>query len=220
MKADYLFKLIILGTTQVGKTCIAQRYCNNIYDETKHGSTLGFDFLSRQTTVGGKSVSLEIWDTAGQEQYRAIAKMYYRDAHGVILVYDIADKDSFEILKYWIDDLEMNGSRLEEKILVGNKSDLETEREVAQFEAKRFAVERELMWTECSAKTGKEVKEIFNKLVEKMVKSYETKIEFRSLFSRSTLISAIAPISKEDAEHRETGYRITSNKLSKKSNCC
>lgn len=219
--SEYSFKLIILGASGVGKTCIVQRYCNDIFEGTAHKTTLGFDFLSKKTEVNGKKVDLEVWDTAGQEQYRAVAKMYYRDVHGVILVYDITDKHSFERLKYWMDDLEINGNKIEEKILVGSKIDREADREVALFEAKKFATERGLQWTECSAKSGEGVVEMFNKLVENIIDSYNKNPDFRALFSRSTVVSAAGPISQADAAHRKKGYKIDGKKMKeKKKGCC
>jgi len=221
MTSNYAFKLIILGASGVGKTCIVQRYCNDTFEGPTHKTTLGFDFSSKKTEVNGKKIDLEVWDTAGQEQYRAVAKMYYRDVHGVILVYDITDKNSFERLKYWMDDLEINGNKIEEKILVGSKKDREADnREVSLFEAKKFATERGLQWTECSAKTGDGVTEMFNMLIEKIIHSYENNPEFKSLFSRSTIVTAGEPISQADANHRKVGYKLDSKKARKKTEGC
>lgn len=220
MTSQYSFKLIILGASGVGKTCIVQRYCNDVFEGPTHKTTLGFDFLSKKTEVNGNKVDLEVWDTAGQEQYRAVAKMYYRDVHGVILVYDITEKNSFDRLKYWMDDLEINGNKIEEKILVGSKVDREVDREVSLFEAKKFATERGLEWTECSAKTGDGVIEMFNKLVEKIIKSYNSNPDFKALFSRSTVVTSGDPISTADAKHRANGYKLDSKKVKKKSGGC
>ena len=217
--ADYSFKLIILGSSGVGKTCIVQRYCNDIYEGPTHKTTLGFDFLSKKIEIGGKKVELEVWDTAGQEQYRAVAKMYYRDVHGVILVYDITDKHSFDRVKYWLDDLEMNGNKMEMRILVGSKLDRDPDREVSLYEAKKFATERGLEWTECSAKAGDGVIEMFDKLIGKIIESYESNPDFRSLFSRSTVVTAGPSINDADEKHRK-GYKLEVKKKSKKDGCC
>ena len=217
---DYSFKLIMLGASGVGKTCIVQRYCNDIFEGPMHKTTLGFDFLSKKTEHKGKHVDLEVWDTAGQEQYRAVTKMYYKDVHGVVLVYDTTDRTSFEKAKFWLDDLEMHGNKMEEKILVGSKMDLAAKREVTLFEAKKFAAERKLEWTECSSKTGEGVTEMFEMLLDKIIASYENNAEFRNLFCRSTIVSVGPPISEADAAHRSQGYKLHKDKIGKKKDGC
>jgi len=183
---------------------------------------LGFDFLSKKTEHKGKTIELEVWDTAGQEQYRAVTKMYYKDVHGVVLVYDTTDRTSFEKAKFWLDDLEMHGNKMEEKILVGSKMDLSAKREVTLYEAKKFAGERKLEWTECSAKTGEGVNEMFDMLLEKIIYSYDHNEEFRNIFCRSTIVSVGPPISEEDAKHRQKSYKLSKSNLDKKKKdgCC
>ena len=219
---DYSFKIIILGASGVGKTCIIQRYCNDIFEGPTHKTTLGFDFLSKKTQHEEKRVDLEVWDTAGQEQYRAVTKMYYKDVHGVILVYDTTDTSSFDKAKFWLDDLDLHGNKMEERILVGSKMDLAAKREVSLYEAKKFASERKLEWTECSAKTGDGVNEMFDILIGKIVTSYNNNAAFRNLFSRSTIVSVGPPISEADEVHRSKGYKLDKNKIlkKKKEGCC
>jgi len=165
---DYYFKIILLGCQAVGKTAIVQRFCNDCYEDD-HKTTLGFDFLTKVLNYEGKKVQLQIWDTAGQERFRAVTKMYYQDVNGVVLVYDITSKSSMEKLQFWFDDLEMNGSRTEKRILVGNKQDLEKRREVQQFEGKKMASEQNIDWIECSAKTGANIATLFETLVGKLI---------------------------------------------------
>ncbi len=218
--SDYSFKLIMLGASGVGKTCIVQRFCNDVFEGPAHKTTLGFDFLSKQTVHKDKRVDLEVWDTAGQEQYRAVTKMYYKDVHGVILVYDITDKESFETAKFWLDDLDMHGSKMEERVLVGNKLDINERRAVTLYDAKKFAAERKLEWSECSAKSGDNVNEMFDKLIDRIVERYKSSAEFRNLFSRSTVVSVGPPISEADAMHRSQGYKLHKERIKKKSGCC
>ena len=199
-RSGYFFKLIILGISGVGKTCIIQRYCNNKFDGISHKTTLGFDFLFKIVEKDGKKIEMEIWDTAGQEQYRSISKMYYKEVHGVILVYDITSRHSFDELKYWLDDLGLYGNKLEEKIIVGNKVDMEIDREVGFFEARRFAAERNLELTECSAKDGQGVNEMFEILIDKIVKKFENNIEFRRILYHDKSVCVSEPISKEDEQ--------------------
>jgi len=219
MTSDYAFKLIMLGASKVGKTSIVQRFCNDIFEGPGHKTTLGFDFITKKLEYNGKHVDLEVWDTAGQEEYKAVTKMYYKDVHGVILVYDTTDKASFEKTKFWLDDLDMHGSKLEQRLLVGSKMDLGSQRQVTLYEAKKFAAERKLEWTECSAKTGEAVKDVFNLLIDKMIVSFNTNPDYKKLFSRSTLITVGPAISEADASHRSQGYKLNKEKVGKKG-CC
>ena len=220
--SDYFFKLIMLGASGVGKTCIVQRFCNDVFEGPAHKTTLGFDFLGKKLEHDGKRVDLEVWDTAGQEQYKAVAKMYYKEVHGVLLVYDTTDKSSFDKLTFWLDDLDMNGNKMEQRILVGSKMDLTDRRDVQKFEAKKFASERKLEWMECSAKTGSCVGDVFKLLLDKIIQNYDSNEEFRRIYGRSTIVSVGPPISEADAAHREKPYKmiLQSKKGKKKGGCC
>ena len=220
---EYFFKLIMLGASGVGKTCIIQRFCNDVYEGPAHKTTLGFDFLTKSIEHKGKKVSLEVWDTAGQEQYKAVTKMYYKDVHGAFLVYDTTDQSSFDKVKFWLDDLEMNGNKLEKRILVGSKIDLGQKREVSLYEAKKFALDRNLEWMECSSKSGEFVDELFEFLIDKIILSYETDDEFKQIACRNTVVSVGPPISEADEMHRSQGYKLHREKLvkkGKKGTCC
>jgi small GTP-binding protein len=219
--SDYFFKLIMLGCSGVGKTCIVQRYCNDVFEGPAHKTTLGFDFLGKKLEHNGKRVDLEVWDTAGQEQYKAVAKMYYKEVHGVLLVYDTTDRTSFDRLSFWLDDLDMNGNKMEQRILVGSKMDLIDKRDVQKFDAKKFASERHLEWMECSAKTGECVHDVFRLLLDKIIQNYDANEDFRRIYGRSTVVSVGPPISSADAAHRENPYKLnTVKKKKKKSGCC
>ncbi len=221
LSSDYFFKLIMLGASGVGKTCIVQRFCNDIFEGPAHKSTMGFDFLSKKIQRENKSVSLEVWDTAGQEQYRAVTKMYYKDVHGALLVYDSTDKESFNKIRFWLDDLDMNGNKMEKRILVGSKMDLTANRQVSLYEAKKFAGERKLEWMECSAKTGENINELFDLVIGKIIECYNSDDEFKRIYGRSTIISVGPPISEEDAVHRKQGYKLHKKTLEqKKKGCC
>eukprot|EP00831_Metopus_contortus_P079566 TRINITY_DN7943_c0_g1_i2.p2 TRINITY_DN7943_c0_g1~~TRINITY_DN7943_c0_g1_i2.p2 ORF type:complete len:245 (+),score=49.77 TRINITY_DN7943_c0_g1_i2:144-878(+) len=220
--SDYFFKLIMLGASAVGKTCIVQRFCHDIFEGPAHKTTLGFDFLAKHLKMDGKTIELEVWDTAGQEAYKAVTKMYYKDVHGALLVYDITDKSSFEKVKFWIDDLDLHGNKMEKRILVGSKLDLEAKRQISQYEAKKFASERGFEWMECSSKEDQGIKEVFDLLVARIIEHYDSNEEFRRIFGHSTVMSVGPPISEADAMHREKGYHLNRKKLSKKkkTGCC
>ena len=168
-ECDYYFKIILLGCQAVGKTAIVQRFCYDCYEEESLKTTLGFDFLSKVMHVKGKKVQLQIWDTAGQERFRSVTKMYYQDVNGVILVYDITSKESIEKLQFWIDDLAMNGTKTEKRILVGNKIDIRKKRKVESYEGKQLAEGENMDWTECSAKSSEGVSEVFDILVGRLM---------------------------------------------------
>lgn len=215
---DYFFKLIVLGASGVGKSCILKRYDDNTFADTKHKTTLGFDFITKTIERGGKKVELEIWDTAGQDQYRSVTKIYYKEAHGVILVYDITDKDSFGALKYWLDDLELHGNKLEQRVIVGNKIDREADREVSSSEARRFAGERKLELIECSAKTGQGIAEVFSVLLEKILHCVKTNPEYQFAFNKDKSLCEM------DSEQKkgEMKYKLNKKKIQakRKDGCC
>ncbi|GFS60683.1 ras-related protein Rab-4B, partial [Nephila pilipes] len=125
--------------------------------------TIGVEFGSKVVNIGGKSVKLQIWDTAGQERFRSVTRSYYRGAAGALLVYDITSRESYNSLSNWLVDARTLASPNIAVLLVGNKKDLEEDREVTFLEASRFAQENELMFLETSALTGENVEEAFLK---------------------------------------------------------
>ncbi len=171
---DYYLKLIVLGVQSVGKTAIVQRFCYDCFEEDTLKTTLGFDFLTKVLQHKGKRVQLQIWDTAGQERFRSVTKMYYQDVNGVILVYDLTSRSTLNSLQFWFDDLELNGTKAEKRMLVGNKLDLEKAREVPQIDGKKLATEQNMDWVECSAKTGEGVADLFHLLIDKMLADFHS----------------------------------------------
>eukprot|EP01102_Stenamoeba_stenopodia_P017775 TRINITY_DN641_c0_g1_i1.p1 TRINITY_DN641_c0_g1~~TRINITY_DN641_c0_g1_i1.p1 ORF type:complete len:214 (-),score=44.29 TRINITY_DN641_c0_g1_i1:413-1054(-) len=159
---DFLFKFIIIGDAATGKSCLLHRF---IDDKFKKDSThtIGVEFGSKVVEVGGKNVKLQIWDTAGQERFRSVTRSYYRGAAGALLVYDITSRDSYNHISSWLSDARSLANPDIVIILVGNKSDLEAEREVTFLEASRFSQENDLMFLETSALSGVGVSEVFLK---------------------------------------------------------
>ena len=148
---DYIFKVLIIGDSSVGKSNILLRFSDNIFHDT-FLPTIGVDFKIRNVTVGEKSIKLNIWDTAGQERFKTITSAYYKGAHGIILVYDITDRDSFNNIGNWIAEVRKHAGPNVVKLLVGNKCDLEAERKVPTKEAKEFADSHNMSFLETSAK--------------------------------------------------------------------
>ena len=148
---EYMIKILTLGDTTVGKTSIVLQYTTQKYN-TQILSTIGVDFKSKVINIDNNKVKMLIWDTAGEERFRNIASQYYNGADGALLIFDITKKSSFERIVYWINELSQKKNINElGLLLVGNKIDLEKERQVQKEEAERFAKENNLKYYEVSA---------------------------------------------------------------------
>jgi len=157
---DYLFKLLLIGDSGVGKSCLLLRFADDTYTES-HISTIGVDFKIRTIQLDGKTIKLQIWDTAGQERFRTITSSYYRGAHGIIVVYDTTDQETFEHVKTWLHEIDRYASENVNKLLVGNKSDLTSKRQVETESAKEFADSVNIPFLETSAKNATNVEDAF-----------------------------------------------------------
>jgi small GTP-binding protein len=169
---DYLFKILVIGDSGVGKSCILLRFVDNSFAET-YISTIGVDFRIRTVEMDGKSIKLQIWDTAGQERFRTITSSYYHGAHGIIVVYDITDETSFDNVRQWLIEIERYASRKVVKLIIGNKSELKDERQVLTESARSFAEAHDLEFMEISAKENMNVQETFLKLSRKITEQME-----------------------------------------------
>lgn len=170
---DYLFKFLVIGSAGTGKSCLLHQFIENRFKEDS-SHTIGVEFGSKIVPVGGRTVKLQIWDTAGQERFRSVTRSYYRGAAGALLVYDVSSRESFNNLANWLTDARTLASPAIVIILVGNKKDLEEEREVTFLEASRFAQENGLMFLETSAKTGDSVVEAFLKCSKNILAKIES----------------------------------------------
>ena len=180
---DYLFKLLLIGNSCVGKSSLLFRFVENVWDDN-FVPTIGVDFVSyiynnslinlqklKTLEVNGKKVKLQIWDTAGQERFKNITASYYRGGNGVLVVYDITDRESFDNLNSWLIEIEKNANKNVYKLLIGNKSDLEDKRKVTYQEGKDFATSNGMQFMETSAKTASKVQEAFELLTQEIIKS-------------------------------------------------
>ena len=153
---DYLFKLLLIGDSGVGKSCLLLRFADDTYTES-YISTIGVDFKIRTIELEGKTVKLQIWDTAGQERFRTITSSYYRGAHGIIVVYDVTDESTFANVKQWLQEIERYACEGVNKLLVGNKADLTSSKAVDFDAAKQLADELGIPFLETSAKDATNV---------------------------------------------------------------
>ncbi|KAI9471217.1 Rab GTPase ypt31 [Coemansia sp. RSA 989] len=161
---DYLFKIVLIGDSGVGKSNLLSRFTRNEFNlESK--STIGVEFATRSIQVDGKVIKAQIWDTAGQERYRAITSAYYRGAVGALLVYDIAKHPTYENVSRWLKELRDHADSNIVIMLVGNKSDLRHLRAVPTDEAKQFAAENGLFFIETSALDSSNVEQSFQQIL-------------------------------------------------------
>ena len=161
----YKFQFIIVGTSEVGKSCLLRRFVQGKYDEMMT-STCGVDFYTKMIQIDGHNLKLQLWDTAGQERFKAIARAYYRNAVGVLVVFDISNHDSYTEVPQYIADIK-EFSRLNSPyfLLVGNKSDnSESGRQVLTTQVQEFASVHKVEYIETSAKSGKNIEQPFKML--------------------------------------------------------
>ena len=170
---DYLMKIIVAGNSGCGKSYLLQQYVDKCFNET-FIATIGVDFKIKQISLNsGKTAKLQIWDTAGQERFRTIVASYWRGADGVVFVFDITDKHSFESVKQWAEEVERYASPKIQKILVGNKSDLTQKREVTREMGEQLAASMGIKYIETSAKTMANVTEAFHLAAETVASNYQ-----------------------------------------------
>ncbi|TDH09290.1 hypothetical protein EPR50_G00085440 [Perca flavescens] len=158
---DFLFKIILVGDSDVGKTCVVQSFKSGIFIE-KQQNTIGVDFTVRTLDIDGKKVKMQVWDTAGQERFRTITQSYYRSAHGAMVAYDITRRSTFESVPHWIREVEQFGAASVVLILIGNKSDLQAQRQVLFEDACTLAENNGVLAAlETSAKEAQNVEAAF-----------------------------------------------------------
>jgi small GTP-binding protein len=169
MSEDIVYKVLLLGDSTVGKTCFLLRYCDKTFQDA-HLSTIGLDYrLKSMTLKNKKNIKLQIWDTAGQDRFRAITKNYYKGANGIILIYDVTNLQTFENVKNWITQIREEANKNVVIFLAGNKADLpEESRAVQKEDGQKMAEEYNIPFQETSAKEGINVNETFQELVEKI----------------------------------------------------
>ena len=190
-KKERCLKVLLLGDTSVGKTCLLKRYTEDTFQDA-YLSTIGFDYKFKIVTLkSGKEVKVQIWDTAGQERFRTIAKSYYRGAHGIILVFDVTNQKTFDNIKMWVNQIKEEASSKVCAILVANKIDSE-ERVVTKEDAAGLAKTYELKLYEASAKENINVSEAFQDLIEKI------NVNYSNILSGGTHLQKTTPTTQQN----------------------
>ncbi|KAK7395472.1 hypothetical protein VNO78_16031 [Psophocarpus tetragonolobus] len=181
---EYLFKVVLIGDSAVGKSNLLSRFARNEFDSNSK-ATIGVEFQTQVVEIDGKEIKAQIWDTAGQERFRAVTSAYYRGAVGALVVYDISRRCTFHSIKRWLEELSTQNDSTVARMLVGNKCDLENIREVSTEEGKSLAEEEGLFFMETSAldatnvQTAFEIviREIYNNISRKVLNSDSYKAE-------------------------------------------
>ncbi|MBA0598850.1 hypothetical protein Gorai_005093 [Gossypium raimondii] len=213
---DYLFKIVLVGDSAVGKSNLLARFARDeFYPNSK--STIGVEFQTQKVHLDGKEIKAQIWDTAGQERFRAVTSAYYRGAVGALLVYDISRRQTFDSIGRWLNELQSKNHAHSDMnvvtILVGNKSDLRDAREVSIAEGKSLAEAQGLFFMETSALDSSNVaaafqtvvKEIYNILSKKVMMSHELNKPDSSSFDGKTVVLPSEDNPQPDAAEAKAG---------------
>ena len=203
---DLSFKMIVIGDAGVGKSCLTLKASKGNFDEA-YAPTVGFEFLSFNVKIDSKVIKLQIWDTCGQEIYRTLISSFYRNASLAMMVYSIDSKESFNHIESWLKEVKLQSNPDIKVFLIGNKADLEDQREVQLNDAKQYKEENGIHYfCEASAKNGLNAQEIFIQAAKIL---YEEHLQYRSRANKTNINSDNTPIP----------VKIT-NKSERKQGCC
>ncbi len=202
-KDNMVAKILTIGESGVGKTCILLRYTDNKFIK-HHLTTIGIDYKTKDVNINGKSIKLKIWDTAGQERFRNITQQYYKGADGIVLVFDLTDRNSFEKIREWMKQIQSYTQRESIAIvLLGNKCDAEN-KAVSAKEASDIAAEYNMKFFETSAMNNINIEESFKQLSTDIVKIKESK-NAGSDFTPQNQVQQLKPVDKNDKKKDKKG---------------
>ena len=199
---DYLFKVLLIGDSGVGKSSLLLRFADDTFSDS-YISTIGVDFKIKTLTLDNKIVKLQIWDTAGQERFRTITSSYYRGAHGIIVVYDVTDRESFDNVKHWLLEINKYASNQVQRLLVGNKSDLVNQKVVDYTTSKEYAESLKVAFLETSAKGATNVEQAFVMMASEIKSHLGTETQ--------------PTLPKKGQDHIDPGKKVG---IEKSSGCC
>ncbi|XP_024363882.1 ras-related protein RABA5c [Physcomitrium patens] len=184
---DYLFKVVLIGDSAVGKSNLLSRYARNEFNLNSK-ATIGVEFQTQSMEIDGKEIKAQIWDTAGQERFRAVTSAYYRGAVGALIVYDISRKGTFDNVGRWLDELRVHSDASVVVMLVGNKCDLDNIREVSQEEATLLAQNEKMSFIETSAMDATNVTNAFQSVVKEIYRVVSKKPLTSSVSMKSNTV--------------------------------
>ena len=171
-EVEFVFKILLLGDSEVGKSCFLMRYSDNVFVEN-YITTIGLDYKLKNVKLdSGKTIKVQLWDTAGQDKYRTIAKNYFKGSHGILLLYDITKQSSFDNIREWVRDIKEEVNEKAILFLIGNKIDMEDQRKIPKEKGVELAEEFKIPFFEASAKSGENVDEVFKALYNKICEIY------------------------------------------------
>ena len=206
MNYDQKCQLLIIGDSTVGKTSIITRFANGTFN-SNYLATVGLDNFTKDEIIDNKTIRIKIWDTAGQERYKSLTKGFFRNAEGVMLVYDVTNSETYENLKYWMQSIKNNlGNSIDDIpiIIIGNKIDCQ-EREVSVEEAENFWKEQGFSYFETSAKTGENIEKTIIFLVKRVINVKEGNKDENKDFTKSIKIDKDDNNEEKKSEAKKCG---------------
>ena len=213
---DYLLKFIVIGDSSVGKSNIISRYKENKFDE-KGQPSIGVQFIAKNVVIENTTFRLQVWDTAGQETFRSMTRIYYKNSSCAFIVYDITEKESFNHVESWISECKKIAPETVLLVLIGNKSDLNESREVSYEEGLKFAEKNKMLFFETSAKNGVNIENIFKKSVENISNNIkEGKYDLTDDACGIKICKSEKNINIEEFDYEST----IPKKVTKKKKCC
>ena len=198
---DMIFKIVIVGDSSVGKTNIMSKYLKNEFKEDSR-ATVGVEFGSKEFIIDNHKIKAQIWDTAGQERYRAITNAYYKGAKGAFIVYDITRKDSFDSVDRWISDILAACGQNLTIILIGNKNDLEDQRQISKEMGEEKAKSFDFAFLEMSALSGTNLEKGFNMLVNEIYQKCKSDFEKKDYLNLGDAVEEIQ-LNKNDENEKK-----------------
>jgi small GTP-binding protein len=181
--SEICLNLLLVGDSMVGKTSLLLKFTDGNFPEN-HMATIGVEYKDKTIKINGRPVKLQIWDTSGQERFRSITQNFYRNADGILFIFDMTSPESFYHIKDWLRDSETSDSEIK-RIIVGNKLDLENDRKIDKKKMDHYAEGKNIKSYEVSAKSGKNVEKIFKEIAELIIKN-KTEEEIHSLHGNKT----------------------------------
>ncbi|KAG5252246.1 hypothetical protein OIU76_008456 [Salix suchowensis] len=201
---EYLFKIVVIGDSAVGKSNLLSRFARNEFDSNSK-ATIGVEFQTQVVEIDGKEIKAQIWDTAGQERFRAVTSAYYRGAVGALIVYDITRRSSFDSVKRWLDELGTHCDTAIARMLVGNKSDLDNIREVSRDEGKSLAEEESLFFMETSALDSTNVEAAFEVVIREIYNNMSRKILNSDSYKAELTVNRVSLVNGDNSS-KKYGY--------------